>query len=326
MAASWLVLSANEKPNIIIIITDDQGYGDLGFNGNPYIRTPNIDAFAGDAVWFSNFHVSTTCAPTRVSLMTGRHTNRVITCHSISGRSILWEDEVLMPQVLATNGYTCGMFGKWHLGDNYPYRPEDRGFHEVVRHGGGGVGQMPDYWGNDYFDDSYWHNGEPEQYEGYCTDVFFSNALAFIENNKDRPFFAYISTNAPHGPLNVPMFYLEQYKEVKEVPAIQKRFYGMITNIDDNFARLEKMLDGLGLTDNTILVFMTDNGTAYGRGYTMPECADRSGVNTREDTGYPLLSGGPTESLPVAGKWSNWWPTMMCCLPWPTCWTWISTR
>jgi len=255
---------AREKPNIIIVITDDQGYGDLGCNGNPHILTPNLDAFKNDAINFSNFHVSTTCAPTRGALMTGRHTNRLNVFHTISGRSLLFEDEVILPQVFEQNGYTCGMFGKWHLGDNYPFRPEDRGFHEVVRHGGGGICQLPDYWGNDYFDDTYWHNGEMESYEGYCTDVFFNEALKFIEDHKDKPFFCYLSTNAPHGPLNVPEEYIELYQNNAHVPENQKRFFGMISNIDDNFSLLTQKLDQLNLSDNTILVFMTDNGTASG--------------------------------------------------------------
>jgi len=264
-----LLLSSCEKqeapkPNVIVVITDDQGYGDLGCHGNPYILTPNLDQFSSEAVTFSNFHVSTTCAPTRGALMTGRHTNRLNVYHTIAGRSLLYEDEVILPQVFGNNGYQCGMFGKWHLGDNYPFRPEDRGFHEVVRHGGGGITQLPDYWGNDYFDDSYWHNGKVQSYEGYCTDVFFEEAMRFIRENKDRPFFCYLSTNAPHGPLNVPAEYVELYSEMDQVPERQKRFYGMITNIDDNFKRLERQLEELGLTENTLLIFMTDNGTALG--------------------------------------------------------------
>lgn len=253
----------NQHPNIVFVMTDDQGKNDLGCEGNPYVQTPSIDAFYKRAVRFTNYHVSTTSAPTRSSIMTGRHTNRLNVYHTISGRSLLYEDEVLLPQILAQNGYVNGMFGKWHLGDNYPFRPEDRGFHEVVRHGGGGIGQGPDYWDNDYFDDTYWHNGKTESYTGYCTDVFFDNALQFIEKNKDRPFFCYIATNAPHGPLNVPKEYLDQYAKT-DVPDDIKRFYGMITNIDDNFARLEKKLSDLGLLENTILIFTTDNGTAGG--------------------------------------------------------------
>ncbi|OEI78699.1 arylsulfatase [Formosa algae] len=253
------------KPNIIMVITDDQGMGDLSCMGNPYINTPNIDDFYSNAVRFTNYHVSTTCAPSRGALMSGRHSNRVNVFHTITGRSLLFEDEVILPQVLAQNGYTNGMFGKWHLGDNYPFRPEDRGFHEVVRHGGGGITQGPDYWWNDYFDDSYWHNGQIQKYNGYCTDVFFSEAITFIEDNKDKPFFCYISTNAPHAPLNVPEKYFNMYKDIDAINENAQRFYGMITNIDDNFKQLEQKLDELKLTDNTILIFTTDNGSAWGR-------------------------------------------------------------
>ena len=268
IVALFLLVSCQKqvqvKPNVIVVITDDQGYGDLACHGNPYILTPHLDQFCNEAVSFTNFHVSTTCAPTRGALMSGRHTNRLNVYHTIAGRSLLYEDEVILPQILKENGYTCGMFGKWHLGDNFPYRPEDRGFHEVVRHGGGGITQMPDYWGNDYFDDTYWHNGSPQAYEGYCTDVFFEEAMRFIEEQQEEPFFCYLSTNAPHGPLNVPVEYVELYREMDQVPERQKRFYGMITNIDDNFKRLEKHLDELGLKENTLLIFMTDNGTALG--------------------------------------------------------------
>ncbi len=263
-----VVRGDKNKPNIIFIITDDQGKGDLGCTGNPYIKTPNIDKFYEDAVRLDNYHVSTTSAPSRSSIMTGRHCNRVNVFHTIAARSIVFNDEVLLPQVLAQNGYTNAMYGKWHLGDNYPNRAEDRGFHEVIRHGGGGVGQGPDYWMNDYFDDSYFHNGKAEKYEGYCTDVFFDNAMEFIEENKDRPFFCYMATNAPHGPYNVPEEYYNIYKDtqVKGKPINDglRRFYGMITNIDDNFKRLEDKLDELGLTENTILIFTTDNGTSAG--------------------------------------------------------------
>ena len=253
------------KPNIVLVITDDQGKNDLACEGNPYIKTPHLDAFHAEAIRLTNFHVSTTCAPSRGALMTGRHTNRLNVFHTISGRSLLFEDEVILPQVLAQNGYVNGMFGKWHLGDNYPFRPMDRGFHEVVRHGGGGVGQGPDYWGNDYFDDTYWHNGIPQAYNGYCTDVFFTEALDFIQKNKDRPFFCYISTNAPHGPLNCPEEYIKLYADQENLSDNQKRFYGMITNIDDNFKRLHDKLNELDLVENTLLIFMTDNGTAGGQ-------------------------------------------------------------
>jgi arylsulfatase A-like enzyme len=252
------------QPNVIIVITDDQGYGDLGCHGNDLIRTPNIDEFYNESSRLTNFHVSPTCAPTRASLMTGRFANRVGVWHTIAGRSILWDDETTMSEVFKENGYTTGLFGKWHLGDNYPSRPKDRGFDEVLVHGGGGITQGPDFWANDYFDDTYRYNGSYKKFEGYCTDVYFDTALDFIDKNKEAPFFCYISTNAPHGPLNVPAKYHEIYKDEQNLTEKQRRFYGMITNIDDNFSRLRKKLKDLDIEDNTILVFMTDNGTAGG--------------------------------------------------------------
>lgn len=251
------------RPNVIIVITDDQGYGDLGCHGNPVLRTPNLDRLYRQSVRLTNFHVDPTCSPSRSSLMTGRYSSRTGVWHTIMGRSLLRRDEVTMADVFATSGYRTAIFGKWHLGDNYPFRPQDRGFQEVVVHGGGGVGQTPDYWGNDYFDDTYWHNGRPTAYRGYCTDVFFNEALRFIEQNRGRPFFLYLSTNAPHGPYRVPEEYGQRYLELG-VPARTARFYGMISNIDENMGRLMDKLVKLGLEENTILIFMTDNGTAAG--------------------------------------------------------------
>ena len=292
---------AKQKPNVIIVMTDDQGMGDLACKGNPYIKTPNIDQFYTDAVRFTNYHVSTTCAPTRGSLMTGRHTNRINTYHTITGRSLLFEDEDTMAQVFAQNGYTNGMFGKWHLGDNYPFRPEDRGFNEVVRIGGGGITQGPDYWGNDYFDDTYWHNGKTQKYDGYCTDVFFSEALKFIETNKDRPFFCYLATNAPHAPYNLAKEYFDLYKDNSNLPETAQRFYGMITNIDDNFKALEDKLDALGLTDNTILIFTTDNGSAAG--HSVYNAGLQGGKGSEYDGGHrvPLFIRWPNGQL-TGGK------------------------
>jgi len=296
-------VNSRQQPNIIFIITDDQGMGDLGCMGNPYIKTPNIDQFYTDAVRFTNYHVGTTCAPTRSSIMTGRHCNRVNVYHTIKGRSILFEDEVILPQVLEQNGYTNAMFGKWHIGDNYPNRPEDRGFHEVVRHAAGGIGQGPDYWLNDYFDDTYWHNGVPRKYEGYCTDVFFSEAIKFIEKNQDKPFFCYLSTNAPHGPYNLPLEYYNLYKgeAYKNLPERARRFYGMITNIDDNFKKLEDKLNELDLTDNTILIYTTDNGTAVGR--DIFNAGLRGGKGSHYDGGHrvPLFIRWPNGHL-TGGK------------------------
>ena len=185
-----------DQPNVVFIITDDQGYGDLGCHGNPIIKTPALDKLHSQSTRLTNFHVGPTCAPTRAGLMTGRYCNRTGVWHTIMGRSLLRKDEVTMGNVFKAGGYKTGIFGKWHLGDNYPFRPQDRGFDEVLIHGGGGIIQTPDYWSNDYFDDSYYHNGMPQKYTGYCTDIWFAGAMKFIEENKDNRFFCYISTNA----------------------------------------------------------------------------------------------------------------------------------
>ena len=254
---------SKKQPNVIIVITDDQGYGDLGAHGNPLVKTPALDKFHSESVRLTDFHVGPTCAPSRSGLMTGKYANRVGVWHTIGGVSILRKEEVTMAEVFKNNGYETAMFGKWHLGDAYPSRPQDKGFNYTVAHGGGGVGQTPDYWNNDYFDDIYLENGKPKQYKGYCTDVWFDEAIKYIEEKKEEPFFAYISTNAPHLPYNVPEEYYNKYKDL-DIPEFQKIFYGMITNVDDNFAKLQQKLKDLKIDDNTIVIFMTDNGTASG--------------------------------------------------------------
>ena len=264
--------SVKKRPNVVLVMTDDQGYGDLGCLGNPIIRTPHLDELHKQSVHLTNFHVSPTCSPTRAALMTGRYCNRTGVWHTIMGRSLLRRDEITMADVFAAAVYRTAIFGKWHLGDNFPFRPQDRGFQEVLVHGGGGVGQTPDYWGNDYFDDTYWRNGQPQKFTGYCTDVWFDGVLRFIEANKDRPFFCYLPTNAPHGPFNVAEKYSAPYRG-KNVPSAA--FYGMIENIDENMGRLMAKLKSLGVEHNTILIFMTDNGTAAG------VATNRQGVVTK---------------------------------------------
>lgn len=263
--AHWttLVSARDTQPNVIVVITDDQGYGDVGAHGNTMIQTPNLDQLHSQSVRLTDYHVDPTCSPTRSALMTGRYSTRTGVWHTIMGRSLMNTQEHTIAEVFRDGGYKTGMFGKWHLGDNYPVRPQDQGFDYTFIHGGGGVGQGPDYWGNDYFDDTYWRNGKPEAQKGYCTDVWFDDALKFIERNRKKPFFAYISTNAPHGPYLVSEEYSNPYKE-KGVGSPQAEFYGMIENIDDNMGKLMKQLDDLQIADNTILIFTTDNGSAAG--------------------------------------------------------------
>jgi hypothetical protein len=214
--------------------TDDQGYPPLGCHGHPFVRTPHLDAFHDDGVRFEQFHSGTTCAPTRAGLLTGHHCNSTGVWHTIGGRSLLRRDEWSLAAALRQSGYRTGIFGKWHLGDEFPYRPQDRGFETTVCHGGGGISQQPDWWGNDYFDDTYQANGAPRPFAGYCTDVFFAEARRFIEAHRAEPFFCFISTNAPHSPFNVEPACRDLY--TADTPSEPyARFLGMISNIDANF-------------------------------------------------------------------------------------------
>jgi arylsulfatase A-like enzyme len=256
-------LFAAAPPNVILVMTDDQGYGDVGAHGNPMIRTPHLDRLHAGSVRFTDFHVDPTCSPTRAALLTGRYSTRTGVWHTIMGRSLLFHHEQTMAEVFRANGYRTGIFGKWHLGDNYPMRPQDRGFDEVLIHGGGGVGQTPDFWDNDYFDDTFFHNDRWEKFTGYCTDVFFDGALKFIGQHRTRPFFIYIPTNVPHGPYNVPERYAKPYLD-QGVSQPMANFYGMIENFDENMGRLLARLKETGLERNTLVIFMTDNGTAAG--------------------------------------------------------------
>jgi len=255
----------NRKPNVIVVLTDDQGYGDLSLHGNPIVKTPNLDKLSKESISLTNYHVAPTCSPTRAGLLTGRWNNRTGVWHTIMGRSMLRENEKTLADLLKANGYKTAMFGKWHLGDNYPYRPNDRGFDFAYYHGGGGVGQTPDHWNNAYFDDIYMRNGIKEQASGFVTDVLFNEAISYIDTvkNSDKPFFTYISTNAPHGPMHAPKKYADMYAEAN-IPVAVQHFFGMITNIDDNVEKLRNYLAKNNLTDNTIFIFTTDNGTSAG--------------------------------------------------------------
>ena len=248
---------------MVLVITDDQGYGDLACHGNPSLRTPALDQFHSESVRFTDFHVDPLCSPTRAALLTGRYAYRTGVTAAYAGRSILRRDETTLADILAANGYRTGLFGKWHLGDNWPYRPNERGFHETVACWSGGVTQAADWWGNDYFDDVYYRDNEPEQFEGYCTDVFFDEGLRFIEENAHRPFFLMLPTNAPHAPYWIDEKYSRPYAEMG-IEEPRASFYGMIENIDENFGRLRARLKDLGIEDETILIFMTDNGSAAG--------------------------------------------------------------
>jgi len=255
--------SPSRRPNVILIMTDDQGYGEIAAHGNPDIQTPHMDRLHAESVRLTDFHVDPTCSPTRAALLTGRYSTRTGVWHTINGRSMINPDELTMAEVFKANGYATAMIGKWHLGDNHPCRPQDKGFDHAVWHLGGGVGNGPDFWENDYYDDTFMVNGAWQKFDGYCTDVWFREASDFVSKQRDHPFFLYLSTNAPHDPYIVPDKYAALY-EASGMPPAMAKFYGMITNIDENLGRFRKHLDDLGLSENTLLIFLTDNGTTAG--------------------------------------------------------------
>ncbi|TWT40655.1 arylsulfatase [Botrimarina hoheduenensis] len=260
---------SGSRANIVLVITDDQGYAQLGRHGHPWLRTPSMDRLHDQSVRFDRFLVSPTCAPTRAALMTGRHPMRNGITHTILDRERLAIDAVTLPEVLGKAGYRSGIFGKWHLGDEDAYQPQNRGFDEAFIHGAGGIGQAyggscADAPGNRYFDPTVRHNGQFVRTEGFCTDVFFTAAIDWVraQAEEDRPFFAYVATNAPHGPFLAPDANADRFRALG-MEESHAGFYGMIENLDENLGRLMAEIDRLGIADETVLIFMSDNGTVY---------------------------------------------------------------
>jgi len=255
--------ATSKPPNIILIMSDDQGYGDIGAHNNKMIRTPNLDALARESLEMTRFYVEPVCSPTRSSLMTGRYHMRTGVYATSRGGARIFGDEVTIADLLARGGYRTGIFGKWHLGDNYPSRPQDKGFQEILIHLSGAIGGVPDT-GRSYFEPTLWHNGRPSPRKGYCTDLFFDGAIDFITTNKNRSFFAYIPTNVPHSPLEVAESFVKPFRNAG-LPEKTAKIYGMIKNLDENVGRLMQVLESQGLSRDTIVIFMTDNGPAGNR-------------------------------------------------------------
>ena len=293
-------------PNIILVMTDDQGYGDISAHGSPDVFTPNMDKLKSQAVSLEDFQVSPTCAPSRSAIMTGRHPFKNGITHTIFEREHMALGISTLPEILKRGGYTGGIFGKWHLGDASEYQPESRGFDEVFIHGGGGIGQAyagscADVPGNKYFDPTIKHNGTFVKTKGYCTDIFFTQALSWIKQKAkdDQPFFAYIALNAPHGPFIAPEKYKEKFIK-QDYPKNAQGFYGMIENIDDNLGLFMEKLTAWNLDENTILIFMSDNGKSGGGKNTVHGPTYNAGMKG--------MKGTPDEGgtrVPFFIRWPN---------------------
>jgi arylsulfatase A-like enzyme len=252
----WLVVlcpapKAARRPNVLLIITDDQGYGDLGLHGNEQVGTPNLDRLGRESIRFDRFFVSPLCAPTRASLLTGRYSLRTGAKGVAQGLETMRAEEVTIAEALGAAGYRTGLFGKWHNGEHYPYTPNGQGFQEAF---GFNLG----HW-NNYFDTTLEHNGRKVKTKGFITDVLTDAALAFISQNNQQPFFCYLAYNAPHSPFQVPDKYFDYYKS-KGLDDRLASIYGMVGNMDENIGRVLGRLDELKLRDDTIVIFMTDNG------------------------------------------------------------------
>lgn len=269
-------LSSQAQPNIIIVMPDDMGYGDIGATGNEVIRTPNLDRLATESAELTDFYVSPVCSPTRACLMTGRYNFRTRCIDTFKGRSMMEPEEYTMAEMFSDAGYATGIFGKWHLGDNFPMRPQDQGFDEVLIHRGGGLAQPSEPIANElrYTDPILFENGKQVKKEGYCTDIYFDEAIDFMEesNKAGKPFFVYLPPNAPHGPFHdVPEELLEYYQSIDLSPILSgnesekhkdtvARAFAMVENIDQNMGKLDAYLKESGQFDNTIVMFFVDNG------------------------------------------------------------------
>ena len=276
----WIAAGfAAKRPNVIIVMTDDQGYGELSVHGNPILKTPHLDRLHSQSLRLTDFHVAPMCTPTRGQLLTGTDAARNAAINVSAGRTLLRASLPTMADFFQDNGYRTGIFGKWHLGDNYPFRPQDRGFEETLWFPSSHINSVPDWWNNDYFDDTYMVNGKRKLMPGYCTDVYFEEAMKWMKRQADSgdAFFAYIPTNAPHGPHWSPEKELNQARKAIEghaLPDIGENnresfagYLGMILNVDNNMGRLMDFLDKEELARDTILIFQTDNGSTFGSRY-----------------------------------------------------------
>ena len=282
LAVAPLPLGQAARPNVILVMTDDQGYPELSAHGNPVLNTPFLDKLHSQSVRFTDYHASPMCTPTRGSLMTGLDPARNGAINVSSGRTLLRANLPTMADLLREQGYRTGIFGKWHLGDNYPYRPQDRGFEETLWFPSSHIGSVPDHWGNNYFDDTYRWNGKRKKFTGYCTDIFFDHAIDWIKRSAaaGEPFFAYLPITIPHAAMHVPEEDAAPFR--KKFPEHENKigryrgpevrnpaamFAGMMTRMDRGVGEVLDLLDELKIADNTLVLFTSDNGPHHEGGH-----------------------------------------------------------
>jgi arylsulfatase len=319
VAPSWLLA---ERPNVVIVMTDDQGLGDFSFMGNPVLQTPNFDQFARQAVRLTDFHVCPMCSPTRGQLLTGVAALRNGATSVTAGRTFLRPGLPTLPEAFAKAGYATGLFGKWHLGDSYPHRPLDKGFQQSVYHLGWGQLQSTPEFDWPLIDGRYFHNAVEKRYQGHCTDFWFAQAQAWMKEcqGKKEPFLCYIPTNAPHGPHVELEEYVKPYRG--KGPA---EFFGMIAHLDKCFGDLDQFLTEQKLRDNTIVILMTDNGGTAG--VKLFNAGLRAGKTTYYDGGHrvpcwirwPAGSLGEPRDVPTPTQNTDLFPTLcdFCAVPLP---------
>ncbi len=253
LTLTFQIVAAADKPNVLLVMTDDQGYGDFSLHGNPLLDTPNLDQFAREGIQFERFFVSPFCAPTRASLLTGRYSHRTGTWSVTHNKEAMRSSEVTLAEALRANGYRTGCFGKWHNGAHFPRTPTGQGFEEFLGFNHGHI--------NNYFDTLLLRGTKPEKTKGYLTQVLSDEAIRFItkKDEKNRPFFCYLSYNAPHTPTQVPDKWFDLFK-AKGLDDKLAAIYGMCASLDEDFGRLISALEKSDLRDNTIVLFLTDNG------------------------------------------------------------------
>jgi arylsulfatase A-like enzyme len=301
----FCAVSLSAAPNVLLILTDNQSYHELGCHGHELVKTPHIDSLAEESVDFTNFHAPPYCSPSRGLLLTGRYALRLGIHNTVGGVSILHKDEKTLADLLGKAGYATGVFGKWHLGMSYPYSPRFRGFQKTFIHGGGGIGQLEDYFGNNHLDATYWENGKEIKTEGFSTDVLFGQATKFIDQYKKKPFFCFISTPATHKPWQshpeVAQRITNRDGASKTLPLLS-----MIENIDDNVGKILQHLEELGLRENTLVILATDQGmTNRGAPENSPENPPSKSFDSRHHVfcmmRYPSLTKKPGRSDALAG-------------------------